>query len=183
MKRISGFLIIILILGLQMGCAADEKRNAIQSATVAVDADVNANRLNIPFKQYLYSKYSPNFSWEKDDSDGLPKEVTDKYENDKTLAPGGFYIKETPTEFFIAVSIGGVKSSTDGFEVKSLSLPSTYQQEKDPILKIEVNRVKNERTSSEAIQGDIFVRSLIGISKNDLPTGVHINSIIMGLEN
>jgi hypothetical protein len=165
-----------------MGCSEDVKGDGNQSVTETVEINGNKNSRSIPFKQHLYSKNSSSFSWEWSNTEDIQKEITDKYEEFKNSVPGGFIVKETPTEYFICVSIGGKESVTEGFKIKSLTLPDEYKEE-NPILRIEVIPVSNENTLDKKMQGEVFVRSLISVSKKDLPNGIHINSFIMGIED
>jgi hypothetical protein len=183
LKTMNGLFIFIFILGLLMGCSVDVKGNGnqIEKAAMETEIDVNKKSISIPYKQHLYSKNSSSFSWERINTEDLKKEVTDRYEEYKNTVPGGFIVKETPTEYFICVSIGGKESVTEGFKIKSLTLPNEIK-EKNPTLKIEVIPVSNENTSDKEMMGEVFVRSLISVSKEDLPNGININSISMRLE-
>ncbi|WP_438351210.1 hypothetical protein ACP8HI_11535 [Paenibacillus sp. FA6] len=180
LRTMTGLITILFVIGLQMGCSADVDGNGNQvvdektETIVQVDGKVKS----IPYKQLLYSKSSLNFAWERDNSDGLSQEIVDRYGEFKTSVPGGFIVKETDTEYFICVSIGEKESVTKGFEIISLTLPEE-NTEKDPILKIDVIPVMNENNSDKKMKGKVFIRSLISVSKEDLPDGIVINSIIM----
>lgn len=182
MKTITGFFIIILIVGSLVGCSKDVKDNGDQTVTVnettLEEAEVNRNYVSIPFKEHLYSKHSSSFTWEWSNTENIQKEITNKYEEFKNSVPGGFIVKETPTEYFICVSIGEQESVTKGFEIKSLKVQDGNEVG-DPILKIEVRHVRDENPSDKEMQGKVFVRSLISVSKEDLPDGISIHSIIM----
>ena len=123
LRTMSGILIFLFVVGLQMGCSADVNGNQIVEGNTETVVDVDGNAKNIVYKQHIYSKSSPNFSWEWDNSDGLSQEIIDRYGEFKTSVPGGFIVKETDTEYFICVSIGEKESVTKGFEIISLTLP------------------------------------------------------------
>jgi hypothetical protein len=183
-KKMNGLIIIIFILGVQIGCSVDQKGNGNQfvNETMETVIDVNKNGISIPYKQLLYTKNSSSFSWERNNTEELQKEITDRYEEFKNTVPGGFIVKETPTEYFICVSIGGKESVTEGFKIKSLTLPDDIKEE-NPTLKIDVIPVSNENTSDKEMKGEVYMRSLISVSKEDLPNGININSISMRLED
>lgn len=63
-----------------------------------------------------------------------------------------------------------------GFKIKSLEYLDKVK-DSDPFLKIEVTPVSNENTSDNKMEGKVFVRSLISVSKKDLPDVFDINSI------
>lgn len=183
-----GACIITLMLGLQLGCSADIEGNRNHSVTETktetetVEIDSNKQRASIPFTQHLYSKHSPDFTWEWSNTENLPKEVTDRYKEYENSAPGGYLVKETPTEYFICVSIGETESVTKGFEVKSLTLPAEHAAAEKPILKIEAVPASDQNPSDKEMPGKLFTRSLISVAKEELPEGIHIHSMIMSLE-
>jgi len=183
-KKIAGLYIIIVLLGLQIGCSTGLKGDGNQSTVTQIETAETANqsKKSIPYKQLIYSKNSTRFAWESSNAENLPKEIAKSYEEYKNSVPGGFVVKETPTAYFICVSIGQKGSVTEGFKIKSLRLPDEYT-ENDPTLTIEVIPVSNENNSDKKLKGQVFVRSLISVSKKDLPDGVVINSISMRLED
>lgn len=183
-----GACIITLMLGLQLGCSADIEENGnhmvteTKTQTETVEIDSNKQSASIPFIQHLYSKHSPDFTWGWSNTENLPKEITDRYNEFENSAPGGYLVKETPTEYFICVSIGETGSVTKGFEVKSLTLPAGYAAADKPILKIEAVPVRDQNPSDKDMPGKIVARSLISVAKEDLPEGIRIRSMIMSLE-
>ncbi|OAB32561.1 hypothetical protein PMSD_16405 [Paenibacillus macquariensis subsp. defensor] len=179
-KKTAGLFIIIVLLGLQISCSTGWKGDGHKSAITQIETveAVNQSKKNIPYQQLVYTKYSSRFTWESSNAEDLPKEVAKSYEEYKNSVPGGFIVKETPTAYFICVSIGQKGSVTEGFMIKSLRLPDVYT-ENDPTLTIEVIPVSNENNSDKKMKGQVSVRALISVSKKDLPDGVVLNSISM----
>ncbi|WMT39663.1 hypothetical protein RE628_19975 [Paenibacillus sp. D2_2] len=100
LKKVNVLLIIIVILGLQMGCSEEGikgNENEAGNITVATEVEDAKNSIHIPFKQHLYSKDSSNFSWGWSNTEDLPKEIIERYEDFKNSAPGRFIVKETST--------------------------------------------------------------------------------------
>lgn len=183
MKAISRFLLIIFIVGSLVGCSRDVKDNGnqvVNTTTVPIE-EVNNKVMNIPFKDHLYTKHSSSITWGWSNAEEIPEEITDQYNEFENSVPGGFVVEETPTTYFICVSIGQQESVTKGFEVKSLTLQDDDQVE-DSIVRIEVNRVTNENPSDKEMKGKVYVRRLISVSKEDLPEGIKMNSFRMAIE-
>jgi len=180
LKKMIGLFIVILVMGLQIGCSVDLRGNEDQLVNVTTETveDDTKNSMSIPYEEHLYSKSSASFAWEWSKSEDLPQEITDKYEDLQYTVPGGFVMKETPTDYFICVSIGKKESATEGFKVKSLTLLDV-NKENNPSLVIEVTPLSNENNSFKKMKGQVFVRSLISVSKGDLPEGTIIHSISM----
>lgn len=183
LKPMSRYFIIILIMGSLVGCSRDVKDDGNQfvNATTVPIVEDNNKAVSIPFKEHLYTKHSSSFTWEWSNTEYIPKDITDKYKELENSVPGGFMVKETPTEYYICVSIGEQESVTKGFEVKSLSFQDKNIVEA-PMVQIEVNRVTNDNPSDKELQGKVHVRRLISVSKEDLPDGIKINAFRMGLE-
>lgn len=177
-KMMKGLFIFIIILSLQTGCSVELKGNKDQNVdgTTKKEEVVNEYHKSIPYKEHIYSKYSSLFAWEWSSTQDLQKEILDQYETYNNSVPGGFIVKETPIEYFICVSIGERESVMQGFKIKSLEYLDKVK-DSDPFLKIEVTPVSNENTSDNKMEGKVFVRSLISVSKKDLPDGFDINSI------
>jgi len=180
MKNMSRLAVLLLILIVQIGCSSDVTSNeAGQEAAVVDTVPIAAG---IPFKQHLYSKNSPNFAWEWSGTEDVQPDIAAKYASLSDVAPGGFLVKETDTDYYICVSIGGTDSVTEGFKIKALTLPE-QSNANEPTLSIQVAHVSDENTADKQLQGSVHVRSLISVSKADLPEGVKINPIVMGLES
>lgn len=178
LKKMTGLFIVILVMGLQIGCSADVRGNEDQLVNITTETveDDTINNMSIPHEEHLYSKSSASFAWEWSKTEDLPPEITDKYQDLQYTVPGGFVMKETPTDYFICVSIGKKESATEGFKVRSLTLLDV-NQESNPSLVIEVTPLSNENNSFNKTEEKVFVRSLISVSKKDLPDGYDINSI------
>lgn len=171
--------VIAAVVLLQSGCSIDkqEQKHGIQSMTEAVADDANKEGKSISFERLLYTKYSPDFSLVQGDEQVVPQAVMDKYEDYKRVVPGGFVIDETDTEYFLCVSVGKKDSGTEGFDIKSLTL-SGIDEMKDPILHIMVTPTRGEN-SSDAVNGEAFITSLIRVPKDSLPQGAAIHAISM----
>ncbi|OAB46862.1 hypothetical protein [Paenibacillus antarcticus] len=181
-KKLPGLCVIIILLGLQIACSTELKGNENPSANTKTEVIINKSMKSIPYKQLVYTKYSSRFTWESSNVEDLPKEIIKNYEDYKNSVPGGFIVKETQTTYYICVSIGKKESVTEGFKIKSLRLPDVYTED-DPTLTIEVIPVSNENNSDKEMKGQVSVRALISVSKEDLPDGVIINAISMSLED
>lgn len=169
---------MIIIVSLQAGCSAELKGNEnqhVDGTTKTVEV-INKYHKSIPYKELIYTKYSSQFTWGWSSSEDLQKDLLDQYETYTNSVPGGFIVNETPTEYFICVSIGERESVNQGFKIISLKLPDVVK-DSDPTLRIEVIPVSNENTLDSKVDGKVFVRSLISVSKKDLPDGFNINSI------
>jgi len=180
LSRLAILLSILVILAIQIGCSSDVETNDAGQQTAIVEPVPST--ASIPFKQHLYSKSSPNFAWEWSGTEDVQQEIAAKYATLSNVAPGGFLVKETDTDYYICVSIGGTESVTEGFEIKSLTLPEQNNAE-EPTLSIKVAHVSGENAADKQLQGAVHVTSLISVSKADLPEGVKINPIVMGLES
>lgn len=181
-KILRSLLIIILILGLQLGCSTKSTAKDTNDTSVMVEVEQDVKRLTIPFDQLLYSKNSKNFAWEWSSSEEVPQDVLDKYKETKVSVPGGFLVKETATAYFIRVSGEERSSVTDGFAVSSFTIPSDGD-EKDPVLRINIHSVHDENSSDQDMKGKVFVTSLFRLMKGDIPEGISLNEIILSEEN
>ncbi|HIW34743.1 MAG TPA: hypothetical protein IAA29_18360 [Candidatus Paenibacillus intestinavium] len=181
MKRIRSFLMIVFILGLQLGCSGSLtiKEQNLASSMDAVDIEVS--KLMIPFTQHIYSKRAADFTWEDGSTEGIQQDIIDNYKRSEPFAPGGFMVGETPTAYFICVSMGGIDSITEGFEIRSVYLPDDGH-DRDPILYINAKRVSNEVTGVSGMNEAVYVTALVSFLKEDIPDNIIINETILQLE-
>ncbi|WP_454190097.1 hypothetical protein [Paenibacillus sp. Marseille-Q7038] len=177
--------IIIFILGLLMGCDGE---TGIGNQVTHVDTEsrtetVIANRdgIAVPYKRQIYTKTGLDFSW-KWQTEELPEEVIEQYENYVNSVPGGFMIQETPANYFICVSFGRKESVTKGFKIKSVAVHDINTERS--FLRIHAIPVSNEDMMDKDVQGEgeVAIRALISVAKKDLPEGIDINEMILSVE-
>jgi len=164
---------------LLLGCSSNitNEGNYSKYDTVYIDT----NKLSIPFTQLVYSKNSSNFNWQSGNSEEILPEIMEKYKELAIIAPGGWMVKETPTEYYICLSIGGVEAVTEGFEISTINIPSDGLVT-EPLLSITAKRVSNEISGISAMNETVYVTSLITILKEDLPDNISIGAISLLLE-
>jgi len=174
-------MIIVIFLGLQVGCSGSLKVNEDYSSSSTDEVDNEAKQLSILYTELVYFKNSSRLNWESGNSDNVRSEIMEKYRDKARIAPGGWIIEETPTEYFICVSIGGVESVTDGFAISSVTIPND-ELGTDPLLTISAKRVRNEISGVSDTNETVYVTSLISILKEDLPDNISLGAISLLLD-
>ena len=181
MKTIQNLAIIVLILGLLLGCSGNLKVNEDYSSSSMDAVENESKKLSILYTELVYSKNSSHLNWESGNSDDVQPAIMDKYKDKARIAPGGYIIEETSTEYFICVSIYGVESVTEGFEITSITIPNA-ELDTDPLLVISAKRVNNDISGASDTDETVYVTSLISILKEDLPDSISLGSISLLLD-
>lgn len=172
-------ILIAVLAGALTGCTAGAEDSSIEANTITEQV-LPQESVTIPFTILKYTKTAAEFIWEWSGSktgngkDEVPQEVEASYKEYEHAAPGGFIVKETATDYYICVSVGGKTSADEGFTVQSLSWHEG-EQEENTYLSIGVMPRKDDL----GYTGEITATSLIRVAKQDLPDKAEIGSISM----
>ncbi|MDL1164092.1 hypothetical protein P4H67_15740 [Paenibacillus lautus] len=149
-----------------------EVQNATEEERILHEIDY----LQIHYTQLLYTKTSPEFTWEYRSIECLDPVIQQLYDDGINMAPGGWVLKETDQEIYLLVS-GGQLPSARGFRIASMKMASGQPENEKNHLYITLASQQDEGT--EGYPGQASVTSLISIPKSGLPDGAAIQGISM----
>ncbi|MEC0201941.1 hypothetical protein P4H39_04800 [Paenibacillus lautus] len=176
-KRWLTFTMIVMIIWMA-GCHGPrsndsyEAQNATEEERIIPEIDY----MQIPYTQLLYTKSSPEFTWEYRLIKRLDPVIQQLYDDGINMAPGGWVLKETDQEIYLLVS-GGQLPSARGFRIASMKMASGRIENEKNHLYITLASQQDEGT--EGYPGQASVTSLISIPKSGLPDGAAIQGVSM----
>lgn len=175
-RRFMFMMIIALILN--TGCydyRSDESDYA-GSVTEEVREAQKTDYVQVPYTQILYTKTSPEFTWEYRSNEQLDPDIQQLYDDSVNMAPGGWVLKETDQEIYILVS-GGQLPSAQGFQIASMKMAGEQiGNEKDHLY---ITLASQEDDGTKDYPGQASVTSLVTIPKSGLPDGAVIHGVTM----
>lgn len=175
-RKLMFMMIIVLILN--TGCydyRSDESEYA-GSVTEEVRDVHEVNYVQVPYTELLYTKTSPEFTWESRSNEQLDPDIQQLYDDSVSMAPGGWVLKETDQEIYMLVS-GGQLPSAQGFRIASMKMAGEqFGNEKDHLY---ISLVSQEDDGTDGYPGQASVTSLVTIPKSGLPDGAVIHGVSM----
>ncbi|WP_242615148.1 hypothetical protein [Paenibacillus solani] len=169
---------MIVMMILISGCygqGSDESDYA-GSVTEEVREVQKIDYVQVPYTQLLYTKTSPEFTWEFRSIERLDPDIQQLYDDSVNMAPGGWVLKETDQEIYILVS-GGQLPSAQGFRIASVKMAREQTgNEKDHLY---ITLASQEDDGTEGYPGQASVTSLVNIPKSGLPDGAVIHGVSM----
>lgn len=169
---------MIVMMILISGCyghRSDESDYA-GSVTEEVREVIEADYVQIPYTQLLYTITSPEFTWEYRSNERLDLDIQQLYNDSVNMAPGGWVLKETDQEIYMLVS-GGQLTSAQGFRITSMKMAGQQiGNDKDHLY---ITLASQEDDGTEGYPGQASVTSLVTIPKSGLPDGAVIHGVSM----
>ncbi|MGG3279877.1 hypothetical protein [Paenibacillus solani] len=175
-KRLMIVMIVMMILN--SGCYGHRSGESdyAGSVTEEVREAQKIDYVQVPYTQLLYTKTSPEFTWESRSNERLDPDIEQLYDDSVNMAPGGWVLKETGQEIYILVS-GGQLPSAQGFRIASVKMAREQTgNEKDQLY---ITLASQEDDGTEGYSGQASVTSLVTIPKSGLPDGAVIHGVSM----